>query len=174
MQTDVHGEEFQTTHFIVFGMSLSVGKWNGDLIIPFTYSKYGLLTGQMFLLVGVVSGRRGDWLSALLSCSLYVSTMMFWYNFRKGRIADIDRCLAIASGVVASVRIPRVAILGVIYFFRPAAFSICAYLGASWTWSEVGLHVVCEFTYSIFSRVTSSGVYRGFRVYIGNIKKAQT
>lgn len=122
MQTDVHGEEFQTTHFIVFGMSLSVGKWNGDLIIPFTYSKYGLLTGQMFLLVGVVSGRRGDWLSALLSCSLYVSTMMFWYNFRKGRIADIDRCLAIASGVVASVRIPRVAILGVIYFFVQRRF----------------------------------------------------
>ena len=71
---------------------------NNDIIIPFYISKYGLITGQLFLINAIVCFVNNYILLSSLLSILYITTILHWNKIKKnGIIRTIDITFAIIT-----------------------------------------------------------------------------
>ena len=66
--------------------------------IPFMYSRYGLITGQLFAINSVVCFAGNYTCLGALLAGLYVTTMLHWYDIKKsGIVRTLDILFAVAT-----------------------------------------------------------------------------
>jgi hypothetical protein len=71
-----------------------------QLRLPFEYSVYGLITGQMFAINAAICFTHGYTILASFMAIIYVTTMLHWWKLRKGGfVRNLDILCAI-SGII--------------------------------------------------------------------------
>ena len=90
---------------------------NYYLCIPCNISIYALYSGQIFLLQIFLSLIKKQYIITLLSCSLYVTTMMYWRKpYKIGFIRNLDITMVWSSCASISYYI---------YYYIPGKYHYC-------------------------------------------------